>query len=168
MSIYTNGYALAGVTVGEIVGLLERTSVPGDHIFLEPFISGRPYLEWMGREAEAKGFATGVYLETEYKLGDARLAALSLHTKGVLSLLYYQNMGGYGCSYYLGGKSVLERVSVLDKNLTDTDALGEFTGHTTQAVIEGLFERMTGTALLEAATAKGVLYEIKIKKHVGL
>jgi hypothetical protein len=168
MSIYTNGYAIAGVTAGELAGLLERTSLPGDHIFLEPFTAGRPYLEWMGREAEAKGLASGVYLDTEYKLGDTRLAALSLLTKGVLALGYYDNMGGYGCSYFLNGKKVLERVSVTGNNLTDTDALGEFTGHPTQLVIGQLFERLTGAVLREAATAKGKMYEITTKKFIGI
>lgn len=168
MSIYTNGYAIAGVTVGEIAGLLERTSVPGDNIFLEPFITGRPYFEWMGREAEAKGLTMGVYLETEYKLGDDRLAAMSLHTRGLLSLLYYQNMGSYGCGYFLNGKKLLERVSILDKNLTDNDALGEFTGHSTQSLIEGLFERLTGGGLYVAAGAKGEMYEITTKRIIKI
>lgn len=168
MSIYTNGYAIAGITVGELAELLERTSQPGEHILLEPFIEGRPYMEWMGREAEAKGLPNAVYLETEYKLGDAQLAAMSLQTKCVLTLSYYQNMEGYGCGYYVGGKKILERVSIINKDLTDKDALGEFKGHTTKAVIEGLFERITGTVLSEAATTDGKQYEIKTKKYIGL
>jgi hypothetical protein len=161
MSIYTNGYALSGVTAGQVAGLIAGTAAAEEQITLADFETGRPYREWMEREAEAKGFERGIYLETDYKLQEAQLAAMSLQSKGVLSFFYYANMGGYGCAYYLNGKKVLERLTVLGNDMKDEDIGKEFTGHATERIIEGLFHLLTGATLGEAVKTKGRMYEFK-------
>jgi hypothetical protein len=161
MSIYTNGYAISGTTAGQIAELIESTAAADEPVVLTDFEEGRLYNEWMGREAELKGFEKGIYLETEYKLRDAHLMQLSLRCKGVISLFWYGNMGGYGCSYYLDGKKILERLTVLGINMKDEDMGREFTGHATQQVIETLFQQLTGATLGEAVKTKGTMYEFK-------
>jgi hypothetical protein len=161
MSIYTNGYAISGTTAGQIVELIGSTAAADEPVVLADFEEGRLYNEWMGREAELKGFEKGIYLEAEYKLKEAQLMELSLPGKGVLSLFYFGNMGGYGCSYFLGGKKVLERLTVLGSNIKDGDTGKEFTGHATHRIIESLFERLTGATLAEAIKTKGRMYEFK-------
>jgi hypothetical protein len=161
MSIYTNGYALSGVTAGQIAGLIERTAAADNPVTLADFVVGRPYNEWMGRDLEVKGFEKGVFLETEYHLDEQQLMRLSQKTKGVLSLLYYQNMGGYGCGYYLNGKKVLERLTAVGRDMKDEDAGQEFTGLATKRIIEQLFFLLTGATLAGAVKTKGTMYEFK-------
>lgn len=162
MNIYTQGYAIGGVAPIAIAELMQRTSLQGSRpICLTAFIDGSPYTEWMGRDVEVKGFASGIYLDTEYTLEEAQLLQLSKESKGVLSLFYYQNMGSYGCSYYVGGKAILDRITIVDKDMKDIDGGREFTGHSTQQIIEKLFPLLTGETLGEAVAAKGKMYLIK-------
>jgi hypothetical protein len=162
MNIYTNGYAIAGVTAGKVAGLIERIALAGNAITLTDFVHGSPYNEWMGRDVEVKDFERGIYMDTEYKLEETQLAAISRLSNGVLSLFYYGNMSGYGCSYFLDGKKVLDRVTVLGNNLTDEDNGQEFTGHATPQLIERLFQLLTGAELRIAVQTKGTMYLINI------
>lgn len=160
MNIYTNGYAIGGISADAVEETIQCNSDMEERIVFADFDAGLGYEHWMGRDVEIKGYGDGVYLETEYKLSDALLKALSLHTKGVLEIFVAENMGSYGCIYYLHGKKILDRLSVLENNLTDVDSGQEFKGHATVKVIEHLFKQLTGSVFREAIKEKGKLYLI--------
>jgi hypothetical protein len=160
MNIYTNGYAFGGISEAQVAATLQQYANVDERIALADFDAGLGYKHWMGRDIEVKEYPEGVYLDTEYKLGEELLTAVSLHTKGVLEIFYAENMGSYGCSYYLHGKKILERLSILGSNLTDEDSGREFKDHATAQVIEHLFRQFTGAVFREAVKEKGKLYLI--------
>jgi hypothetical protein len=161
MSIYTNGYAIGGITAAAAVEvIIQQAATESENIAFINFDAGQAYELWMGRDLEIKEYGDGVYLETEYKLSDTLLMAISLHIKGVLTLFYAENMDSYGCSYYLHGKKMLERLTAAGNNITDEEDGHEFAGHATPQVITHLFKQLTGAALQEAVSVKGKMYLI--------
>jgi hypothetical protein len=161
MSIYTNGYAIGGISTAALAGIVAAIKVPDAGYTLADIIPDMPYKQWAGTAVEVKGFAGGIYLDGDFRFSEDYLTALSQQAAGVLYLCFYEDMNIYGCSYYLNGKKMLERVTVDSNNLTDGEAGNEFNGHPTATVIHQLFNRLTGGSLLEAVETKGQLYFFK-------
>jgi hypothetical protein len=161
MNIFTSGYAIGDVTAEEVAHWITLSATPTAPVVMTDFRPGRDYKEWIGRDVEIKGFAKGVYLDTEYELPEAQLRALSAFSKAVLALQYYENMSVYSGKYFLDGKRVLFRVTVAGGTLTNDDPGEAFTGDATPAIIGQLFMQLTGATLATAVETKGILYEFK-------
>jgi hypothetical protein len=161
MKIYTNGYAIGGIGTDRIVELL-ATIPSGDSVVgLKPLTDDIEYKEWMGRDAEIKGFENGVFVETEYMLPDKFLLELSLHTEGIMQFCWYDNMSGYACSYFSKGEQLLERLTHFAGTVKDIDIGGEFTGQSTQEAIRQLFFLLTGATIEVGIAAKGESWYFK-------
>ena len=158
MKIYTSGYAINRTSAVGLEDLVKGINIAGDMFRLVPFSDDMQYKDWADKTFEVKQFATGIYLEGEYIFCDAFLVELSQKTEGLLYLCYYENMSGYSCSYYLGGKKVLERLTFATGDIKDEDVTGEFTGHATSEVIEDVFARLVGSTLRDAVNNTGQLY----------
>ncbi len=163
MNLLTYGYAICGISKCELIEFLSQSAPGYQSIELAYLDTSLPYQQWMGHDVEIKECSLGIYLETEYKFKDTLLTAISAHTKGILSLFYAQNMNGYGCSYFLNGNKVLERLTVSGSNLKDEESGNEFSGHSTPQVIEQLFLRLTGLSIQEALNIGGEVYLVTIK-----
>jgi hypothetical protein len=144
MNLFTSGYAIGDIAVEEVAHWITLSAVPDAPVAMTDFKPGRDYKQWIGRDVEVKGCAKGVYLDTEYQLPEAQLRTLSGLGKAVLALQYYDNMSVYSCNYFLDGKKVLFRVTIIGSNLTNDDPGKAFTGYATPAIIEQLFTQLTG------------------------
>jgi hypothetical protein len=161
MNLFTSGYAIGDVAVEEVAHWITHSAVPDAPVAMIDFKPGRDYKQWIGRDAEVKGLAKGVYLDTEYELPEAQLRALSAFSKAVLAFQYYDNMSVYSCTYFLDGKKILYRVTVVGSTLASEDPGEAFTPYATPAIIEQLFTQLTGATLAAAVETKGTLYEFK-------
>jgi hypothetical protein len=163
MSILTYGYAISGISAEEVKQLIIKAAPANESIKFIILDITLPYEQWMGHDVELKECSHAIYLETEHKFSDALLIGISLLTEGVLSLFYAQNMNAYGCSYFLNGNKVLERLTVSGSNMKDEEIRNEFSGHSTPQVIEQLFLRLTGSSIQEALNITGEEYFITNK-----
>jgi hypothetical protein len=158
MSIYINGYAVGGIISAEFIALTAAIHNGTYRYSLCGVDPAMQYQQWAGAAVELKGFASGLFADTDYKLTETFLAGLSRQTAGVLYLCCYEGIKSFGCVYYLNGKKVLDRLTVDGNNITDTVKDNEFEGHSTAALIEQLFARLTGGTLQEAVNKKGALF----------
>ncbi len=158
MKIYTSGYAISGSGILILADLMKGINIAGDIFRLIPFADDMEYKDWADKTFEVKQFATGIYLEGEHIFSEIFLSELSLKTEGLLYLCYYENMSGYSCSYYLGGKKVLERLTFATGDIKNENVAGEFTGQATSEVIKTVFMQLVGSTLQDAVRDKGQLY----------
>jgi hypothetical protein len=156
MSIHMNGYAISGLngavlTGGGVKGIIQGYS-------LHAVTDDEKYGEWTKSMAIVKGFEKGIFIETEYRIEEASLQALSVKTGATLYLCHYEAMGCYGCIYYVDGKKMLDRITLATGNVQDTVKGNEFEGHATAVLIAQLFARLTGSELAEAQKTAGTTY----------
>lgn len=150
MKIFTTGYAVIGMKEEGAIATLVSLRPKDEKWQPETLTDDVHTKEWAGRLLEVKGFNNGVYLETEYAFTDGFLASLSQSTGAVLHLKYYESMDGFGCSYFVDGQKILERLTVATGNMKDEHMTDEFNGIHTKDVIEQLFTMLTGATLAEA------------------
>jgi hypothetical protein len=160
MNILTYGYAIGGISAEEVKQLIKKAATANENIKFVFLDENLPYEQWMGHDVEIKNLIRGTYLETEFKLSDSILSELSKKTNGVLSLFYAQNMGGYGCSYFLNGQKLLERLTILEKNMKNEEKGNEFADHTTKQVIEQILVQLVGLSIKDICNVKGEMYMI--------
>jgi hypothetical protein len=156
MSIYINGYAISSINGASLTKNEAEAAFNG--YILNAVKEDADYGQWVNSMAIVKDFEQGVFIETEYRVAEASLQALSVKAGAVLYLCYYEAMGCYGCIYYLQGKKVLDRITVATGDIQDGIKGNEFDGHPTVALIEQLFVRLTGSSLAAAAQAAGATF----------
>jgi hypothetical protein len=156
MSIYINGYAISSIKGTSLTKNEADTAINGYQ--LNAVKEDADYGQWVNSMAIIKDFEQGVFIETEYRIAEASLQALSIKTGAVLYLCYYESLGCYGCIYYLQGKKVLDRITVATGNIQDGIKGNEFDGHPTQGLIQQLFTRLTGSTLEQAEATTGATF----------
>jgi len=150
MKISTSGFAVNGLKAGDAIATLVSLRPKDEKWQPETLTDDVHTKEWAGRLLEVKGFNDGVYLETEYAFTDGFLSSLSKSTGAVLHLNYYESMEGFGCSYFVDGQKVLERLTVATGNMKDEHLTDEFNGIHTKEIIGKLFNLLTGGTLAGA------------------
>jgi hypothetical protein len=147
MKIYTNGYAIGGIGPEKAIELMATITLESGTVGLKPLTDDIDFKEWMGKDAEVKGFDNGVFIETEYIVPDEFLVELSLHTKGVIQFCWYDNMSGYSCTFFSKGVMLLERLTHFSGTLKNIDISGEFVDKSAQEIIRELFMLLTGASI---------------------
>jgi hypothetical protein len=156
MSIYINGYAISNINEASLTKSEDDTAIDG--YSLNAVKEDADYGQWVNSMAVVKDLAGGVFIETEYRIAEASLQALSIKTGAAMYLCYYESLGCYGCIYYLQGKKVLDRITVATGNIQDGIKGNEFEGHPTQGLIQQLFTRLTGSTLAAAGKTTGTTF----------
>jgi hypothetical protein len=156
MGIHMNGYAISGMSGATLTKNGTGAIIEG--YSLKAVADDADYGEWAKSMAIVKGFENGIFIETEYRIAEASLLALSVKTGATLYLCHYEAMGCYGCIYYVNGKKMLDRITLATGNVQDTVKGNEFEGHATAVLIAQLFARLTGSGLSEAQKAAGTTY----------
>lgn len=154
MTIFTTGYAVNGMDAKGAIKTLVSLRPKRENwrpVLLNDDI---PPKEWAGRLLEVKGLKEGVYLKCDYRFTDGFLCSVSKRVGAVLHIAYYENMGGYGCSYFVDGQKLLSRVTVSTGNTQDEHLTNEFNGIHTKEIIEKLFAVLTGEGLTVAVMEK--------------
>lgn len=148
-----NGYAISGINGASLTKNEANTTIDGYR--LNAVKDNEAYGGWANSMAIVKDFEQGVFIETEYRIEETSLQALSVKAGAVLYLCYYEAMGCYGCIYYVQGKKLLDRITVATGDIQDTVKGNEFEGHATPALIAQLFATLTGSGLEAASMAEG-------------
>lgn len=161
MKIYTNGYVIGGIGPEKAIELLANIPLESGTVGLKPLTDDIDFKEWMGKNAEVKGFEKGVFIETEYIVPDEFLMELSLHTIGVIQFCWYDNMSGYSCTYFSKGKMLLERLTHFSGTLKNVDVSGEFVDKSAQELIRELFNLLTGSSIEVGIEAEGESWYFK-------
>jgi hypothetical protein len=156
MNIYINGYAISSINGTSLTKNEADTAIDGYQ--LNAVGDDEGYGDWVTAMAIVKDFAGGVFIETEYRIEEASLQALSVKTGAAMYLCYYESMGCYGCIYYVLGKKVLDRVSIVTGDIHDGIKGNEFDSHPTQGLIKQLFARLTGSTLEQAEATTGATF----------
>lgn len=162
MAIFAHGYALPGVkTVEEANETFAQISGSSGMFALTEVTNGMTYRDWMNEAIETIRLPKGIYLKGGYVFPENFLSALSRKVGELLCLTYYENMAAYGCSYFLDGEKVLERITHAAGDVVDTDVHGKFKGQSTKDIIEGLFAQFTGIPLTVATKESGIMHRVQ-------
>ncbi len=156
MSIYINGYAISSINRASLTKSEDDTPIDG--YSLNAVKEDAAYGQWVNSMAIVKDFESGVFIETEYRIAETSLQALSVKTGAAMYLCYLEAMGCYGCIYYVQGKKVLDRITVATGDIQDGVKGNEFAGHATAALIAQLFTRLTGSTLAAAEQTTGTTF----------